>query len=122
MVLDFILTILLSITVNVLVTKPCARLLDLFMRKSEKTVVTIDNKNELKLNGKQKLPEEAKDNDVVVIKNVVFENSPVLSDKQLANDSWLQNLIPNNLDGNNNFPTDDNTNINEANRDVSIKL
>jgi hypothetical protein len=125
MVYDFILTILLSIIVNVFVTKPFARLLDLFMKKNDKIKVEIlDEKDELMVNGNGKaVHKESKDNDVIVIKNVAFNNSPVLNDKQKVTDTWLQNLSANNNfdENNNNFVANNVNNTNEV-KDVSIKM
>lgn len=122
MVFDFILTIILSVVVNLLVTKPCARLLDLVMRKEEKKSRDVNHDNELKINGKGKLSDELDDNGIIVLKAVSFEKSPVLHDKQKTTDTWLQNLVPNNFDQNNNPNNDKAIEENELNRKVSIQL
>lgn len=120
MVYDFILTFILSVIVNLLVTKPFANLLDLFIKKSERKPKTeegepldLNNNEKLVTNGKV-AAEDTNDADVIVLKNVAIDGVELITDKSKTNDSWLQNLDANNEKLENKK--------NEENKEVSIKL
>ena len=92
MIFDYILTVILAIIVNVLVTKPFANLLDFFLKRN-RSVLLEDNLqfNEDK-NGKLGSDNNI-NNDIIVLTNVAFEQ---LDEKQLTKDTYIENLDKNN--------------------------
>ena len=92
MVYDFIATFVLSLFVNVLVTKPLTNVLDLFMKKRNNRELFDDNNNlVINTNGKPG-GEDTKDNDeVIILTNVAFDDK-ILSGNQLKDVSFLQNI------------------------------